>query len=357
MSQDNKGFRPLTLSEFDTLTHLLSKLLSTQQSPVIIPGEAILGIEAIAAGISAPGRKILNIVTGPYGDIFGKWLERGGAEVIEVKVPFDEVITVEVVTAAIERYNPCALSFVQGEAVTGGTNPTKEMLDIAHRSNLITVADSVSAIGGEPVLMDEWGIDFVAIGAQKALAGPNGISAVGISSRGWEFLASNEHAPRNSILSLLDLRRPHSSSAPLRVPANIPVLEARALIEALTLVEQEGLEVVNHRHQLASTAAIAGITALGLEPWQRKESGYSPLTTTVRIPQSDSNLRINEPIGIVAPGDGELYGKLLRINHFGANANQQSIEQAITTLAELVHQDPANAIAVQRSIWGNEDGR
>lgn len=206
------------------------------------------------------------------------------------------------------------------------------------------------------MLMDEWGIDFVAIGAQKALAGPNGISAVGISSRGWEFLASNEHAPRNSILSLLDLRCPHTSSAPLRVPANIPVLEARALIEALTLVEQEGLEVVNHRHQLASTAAIAGITALGLEPWQRKESGYSPLTTTVRIPQSDSNLRINEPIGIVAPGDGELYGKLLRINHFGANANQQSIEQAITTLAELVHQDPANAIAVQRSIWGMKMG-
>ncbi|GGH38549.1 pyridoxal-phosphate-dependent aminotransferase family protein [Paenibacillus segetis] len=355
MSQVNKGYLPLPINEFDRLTQLLSKLLSTQESPVIIPGEAILGIEAIAAGISAPGRTILNIVTGPYGDIFGKWLERGGAEVIEVKVSFDEVITVDEVATAIERYNPCALSFVQGEAVTGGSNPTKAILELARQSNIITVIDSVSAIGAEPVLMDEWGIDFVAIGAQKALSGPNGISSVGISLRGWEFLGSNERAPRNSILSLLDLRRPAHSTTPFRVPANIPVLEARALIEALTLIEKEGLDAVNRRHRLASAALIAGIKDLGLEPWQRNSNGYSPLTTTIRIPEGDGDrLMIGEPIGIVAPGDGQLYNKLLRINHFGVNANQHSVEEALTTLAKLVQQEPSIAIAAQKLIWENE---
>ncbi|QYK62718.1 aminotransferase class V-fold PLP-dependent enzyme [Paenibacillus sp. S25] len=356
MSQNNKGFVPLTISEFDTLTNLLSKLLSTQESPVIIPGEAILGIEAIAAGISAPDRKILNIVTGPYGTIFGNWLARGGAEVIELKTSFDEVVTVDEVAAAIERYNPCALSFVQAEVVTGGSNPTREIMELARQSNILTVIDSVSAIGGEPVLMDEWGIDFVAVGAQKALSGPNGISAVGISPRGWEFLVSNDNAPRNSILSLLDLKRSPNHVTPVRVPANIPVLEARALIEALKLIEEEGLEAVNRRHRLTTSAAISGIKALGLEPWQRNKDSYSTLTTTVRIPQG-GNFNIEQPIGIVAPGDGELHNKLLRINHFGAKANQQSVEEAIQTLAELVHQDPYHALAAQRLIWGNEDGK
>ncbi len=206
MSQEHKGYVPLSRPEWDTLTRQLSSLLSTQHAPVIIPGEAILGIEAVAAGISAPGRTILNVVTGPYGTLFGEWLERGGATVVEVEVSFDEVVTANAVQTAIEKYSPCALSFVHAEVVTGGSNPARDILKIARGFNLITVMDSVSAVGGEDLLVDEWAADFVAIGAQKALAGPNGVSAVSISPRGWEFLETNSHAPRNSILSLLDLK-------------------------------------------------------------------------------------------------------------------------------------------------------
>lgn len=353
MNREHKGFVPLSLSEFDTLTRLLSKLLSTGYPPVIIPGEAILGIEAMAAGISAPGRTFLNIVTGPYGSLFGKWLERGGATVVEVKVPFDEVVPAEEVAAAIEQFKPCAVSFVQAEVVTGGSNPAQEILRIARGFNLITVLDSVSAVGGEALLVDEWEVDFAAVGAQKALAGPNGVSAVSISPRGWEFLESNVNAPRNSILSLLDLKPAQNGTAPVGVPPNIPALEARALIAALTVIEEEGLEQVIKRHESAAASAVAGIKALGLEPWQKDSRHYSTLTTTVRI-SGEQDLRIGQPIGIVAPGDGELFGQLLRINHFGTNACRQSVEEAITTLAGLLNQDTAPALKAIRLVWGNE---
>ncbi|MNO16680.1 Purine catabolism protein PucG [compost metagenome] len=355
MSQQQKGFVPLSLSEFDKMVRSLSRLLSTQHSPVIIPGEAILGIEAMAAGIAAPGRTILNIVTGPYGSLFGQWLERGGATVVEVKVPFDEVVTVEEVAAAIERSKPHALSFVQAEVVTGGSNPAGQILKLARDYNLITVMDSVSAVGGEALHVDEWEVDFVAIGAQKALAGPNGVSAVSISPRGWEFLESNVYAPRNSILSLLDQRPSTNGTAPVRVPPNIPTLEAKALISALRLIEEEGLEQVIKRHELAAASTIAGITALGLEPWQKDSKTYSTLTTTVRISSDkQQSLQIEQPLGIVAPGDGELFGQLLRINHFGANASGRSVEEAITTLAQLLGQDPDEAIQAIRLHWGDE---
>ncbi|MBT2288471.1 alanine--glyoxylate aminotransferase family protein [Paenibacillus albidus] len=351
MIREHKGFVPLSLPEFDTLTRLLSKILSTGHPPVIIPGEAILGIEAMAAGISAPGRIFLNVVTGPYGSLFGKWLERGGATVVEVKVLFDEVVPAEEIAAAVERFNPVALSFVQAEVVTGGSNPAKEILKIARGFNLITVMDSVSAVGGEALLVDEWGVDLVAVGAQKALAGPNGVSAVSISPRGWEFIESNEYAPRNSILSLLDLKPSPDGTTLVRVPPNIPTLEARALIAALTAVEEEGLEQVIQRHESAAASAVAGIKALGLEPWQKNSKHYSTLTTTVRI-SGEQNLRIDQPVGIVAPGDGELFGHLLRINHFGANACRQSVEEAVTTLAQLLNQDADDALKAIRLVWG-----
>ncbi len=341
-------FTPFTAVEFHTLTSLFAQVLSTKETPVIIPGEAILGIEAIAAGVAAPGRRILNVVTGPYGKIFGDWLARGGAEVVELRTPYNEVTAADAVAAEIERSRPCALAFVQAEAATGGSNPTKEILEIARRNNLVTVVDSVSAIGAEPVLMDEWGMDFVAIGAQKALAGPNGVSAVGISARGWEFLESNPVAPQNSILSLLDLK-PRPGGESLQVAANIPILEARAAIKALAQIEEEGLPSVYRRHALAAASAIAGIQALGLEPWQRRKDGRSPLVTTVRIPQGET-LQLQRPVGILAPGGGELYNKLLRINHFGANANQESVEEAIRTLSELMHREPGDAISAERKV-------
>ncbi|WNS45319.1 aminotransferase class V-fold PLP-dependent enzyme [Paenibacillus sp. MMS20-IR301] len=351
MSQQYKGYVPLTLAEFNQLTEQLSVLLATEHPAVIIPGEAILGIEAVAAGIAAPGRTILNVVTGPYGSLFGQWLERGGAAVAEVKVSFDEVVTIEKVAAAIEQFQPVAISFVQAEVVTGGSNPAEAIFRLARQHNLITVTDSVSAVGGEALLVDEWAVDFAVIGAQKALAGPNGISAVSISPRGWQFLASNERAPRNSILSLLDLQPAPDGAPPLRVPPNIPVLEARALIQALAQVEDEGLPQVITRHERAASAAVAGIRALGLEPWQKNSSHYSTLTTTVRIQGADK-LLIKQPIGIVAPGDGELYGQLLRINHFGQNASRESVETAVQTLAGLLAQDAGPAVLAVRTAWG-----
>lgn len=339
-------------AELEELIGQFRWLLSTQENPVIVPGEAILGIEGIAAGIATPGRTILNLVTGPYGKNFGVWLERGGATVSELQTAYDDVLTVEAVAEAIECSHPCALAFVQAEAITGGSNPTEEILKVARRYNLITVVDSVSAIGAEPVRMDEWGMDFVAVGAQKALSGSNGVSAVGISARGWEFLESNPTAPRNSVLSLIDLRRSPDLQEP--VSANIPVLEARTTIQALRQIREEGISSVLGRHKRAAASSIAAIRALGLEPWQRREAGYSPLVTAVRLPDME-NWKFRSPIGILAPGDGELFGKLLRINHYGSNADCRTVEEAVKTLAGLLSRDPENAVSAVRKVWKKSD--
>lgn len=79
--------------------------------------------------------------------MFGEWLERGGAIVAEVKVPFDQVVTAAEVEAAIELHRPVAVSLVQAEVVTGGSNPAEEIFKLARKHQLITVTDSVSAVG------------------------------------------------------------------------------------------------------------------------------------------------------------------------------------------------------------------
>ncbi|MNG35258.1 hypothetical protein D3C84_1219500 [compost metagenome] len=61
---------------------------------------------------------------------------------------------------------------------------------------------------------------------------------------------------------------------------------------------------------------------------------------------------IHQPIGIVAPGDGELFGQLLRINHFGANASRDSVEKAIAVLAQFLGKEPGEALQAVREVWG-----
>lgn len=338
---------PLTVFELSRLQQAWGRILATNQTPLIVPGEAILGIEAIAAGVAAPGRRILNLVSGPYGDQFGRWLERRGAEVVDLKCAYHDVLDPGEVARAIAVHRPTVLALVQAESATGGTNPTAAILALARDHGLVTIVDAVSAVGAEPVLVDAWNADFVAVGAQKGLGGPNGVSAVAVSPRGWALVETNPSAPRGSILSLLDHR---AAQAPgMTVPPAIPVLEARALIDALAAVEDEGLDAVHRRHRRASAATRAALAPLGLVPWQARPAHGAPVNTTVKVPGVGRTLE--GPVGLVAPGDGVLRGHLWRVNHYGANADLPRVEEAVETLASLVERPAGEALAAARQAW------
>jgi pyridoxamine--pyruvate transaminase len=52
---------------------LLQQAFGTWESPVILPGEAVLGLEAVAASLIGPRDVVLNLVTGIYGRGYGEW--------------------------------------------------------------------------------------------------------------------------------------------------------------------------------------------------------------------------------------------------------------------------------------------
>jgi len=52
---------------------LLQLAFETGLSPVIVPGEAVVGLEAAAAGLIGAGDVVLNLVSGMYGRGYGGW--------------------------------------------------------------------------------------------------------------------------------------------------------------------------------------------------------------------------------------------------------------------------------------------
>jgi aspartate aminotransferase-like enzyme len=320
---------PIKQEEFEKLRLAAAHLMGTKTRPLVIPGEAIWGIEAFARNVAAPGRVFLNVVTGPYGKLFGEWLREGGASVTDVETGYDEVVTADAVEEVIRRIHPCAIAFVHTEAITGGVNPARELLKLANKYELITIIDAVSSIGADEIYMDDWQIDFLAVGMQKALNGPNGISFMGISERGLSFVRTNPRALHGSILSLLDLYEEEE----VQVPENLPVLEMRGALQAFEAIDREGLDGICKRHEQTAREVRRAVKALGFTLWQREENGCTNLNTTVCLPEWMDSASLPKS-GLISRGNGDLEKQLFRINHYGSFANEKTAEQAAAILTE-----------------------
>ena len=324
--------RALTREEFDRLREGAARFLGTETVPMVIPGEAILGIEGLARCAAGPGRRFVNLVNGPYGRDFGNWLRECGSEVTDVTVPWEEAVSPAAVRAALGRVRPDGLAYVYAEAVTGGANPAEEIQRAARKFGVYTIVDAVSSVGADPFRMDEWGVDFVSMGMQKALLGSNGISFLGISRRGMDWLRANPAAPRHSLLALPECFDRQQEA----VPPELSVLEARETLRACERIEVlGGIEALVQRHQRTAAEVRRRVRELGLTLFMAREEDCTALNTTVRLPDTEAARRFVRR-GIVACGDGELCGQLLRINHYGEQCTEEAVQEALGILKELL---------------------
>lgn len=341
---------PVGPAEIAHAEDAVAALLGTSDDVLLVQAEAILTLEAVARSIAGPQTTAINVVTGPYGAIFGDWMRASGARVIDVASAFDDVITVDTVRAALDAEPEAGvLALVHAEAATGGTNPVPAIVREARRRGLVTVLDAVASIGAEAVLPAEWGVDVTVIGAQKALAGPSGVSAVAVSDRAWALIDTNPLAPRNSYLSLLDIRDNWTRTGRAVALGTPHHLETRALLQALERVNAEGLSAVIARHERAREATFAGLTALQLDPWQATTAGRAGVDSTVRAaPGLDRAIG-----GIVTAGNGPLASVLLRINHTGRRANLEFVTDALERLATALGVPAQPAIEAAARAYGD----
>jgi aspartate aminotransferase-like enzyme len=347
---------PVTAAEVAGIERAAARLLATGQGVVLVQGEAILTLEAAALGLGRPGLRALNIVTGPYGAIFGRWLARTGAELTGLEVPFDHTVSADQVAAALSGGDVDLVALVHAEAATGGANPVGEIAELVRAAGALLVVDAVASIGAQPVTPDGWDADIVVIGPQKALAGPAGVSAVSVSERAWAAMEANPSAPRESMLSLLDLRHgwlDAGRSALLGTPGS---LETRAFGQALRRVESEGTASVIARHRAAAAATRAGARALGLAPWIADDRAAATVVTTLAAPPgttpTDLSARARRHGSrLLAPAPGALADRVLRVGHTGRGADLAVVLGELTALAAALGRDAAEPVRAAEHAW------
>lgn len=321
------------------LADRLGALLQTRNDVLLIQGEAILALEAVATSVASPGIRALNIVTSPYGALFGAWLRGGGAKVDDLAADPARPIKADAVAAALDAApNINLVALVHAESASGILNPLPEIAGLAKAHGAAIVVDAVASLGGHELAVDALGIDIAVAGPQKSLAGSSGLSAISVSAGAWALM-DRPDAPARSALSLLDLKRDWLDAGRGVLPGMPSALEFHALEAALDRIEAEGLSMVIARHAQAGAATREAVRALGLSTGVEDEAA-SDLVTGVALPRG---INVKSVLDHAASADGDLSSgvgpgaeKLLRLNHTGQRARYEPVLANVVALGEAL---------------------
>ena len=320
---------------FADTTQKLKEVFQTEQDVIIMQGEALLSLEAAAACCFEPGDKVLNLVSGVFGHLYQWYIDLYGAETIEIRVPYNEVIDPADVDKTLKA-NPDIkfLSVCHSETPSGTLNPVKEICTIAKQHGVITIIDAVSSMGGVDIRPDEWGFDICVVGPQKCLSSTPGLGLVSVSEDAWEVMRKHDPPLRYRYLSMLDWKEIVEEG---EFPFTVFTSEVVALNEALAQVLEEGLDSVWARHDLAARVCRAGVRGMGLEIWPARDEICTPCVTAIKTPEGidDAVLRrhMYEKYGVLLSGGfKDLMGKLFRIGHMGKTADPMYVVVALAAL-------------------------
>lgn len=318
----------------------LRSLLRTERPVYISTSSATGFMEAAITNLT--GRRALCLVGGAFGERFAKIASACGRPADTLDVTWGTPHTAEVLRRALEE-KPGAydlVTVVHSETSTGVLNPVEELAAVVreHEGVLLAV-DGVTSVGGAPVEFDEWGLDFLLTGSQKALALPPGLAFAAASPRA--LVRASEITARSYYFDLLEFERRARQFQTTNTPA---VSLFYALEEQVERIMREGLEERWERHRVMAQRVWAWVSELadrtGLEFSVLAPEGYrSPTVTSIELPEGLSGPGIVGAAAArgytLAPGYGKLKPTTIRIGHMGDHTLRE-LEDLLSVLDGVI---------------------
>jgi len=318
----------------------LRRLFGTDRPVVTSTGSATGMMEAAVRGGVA--RRALCLVNGAFSQRFAEIVTGCGREMEVYRVEEGAVHDPAEVERRLRSGGFDALTVVHSETSTGALNPLPDICravgdaERATGKEILRLVDGVTSVGGAPVRADDWGLDFVLTGSQKAMALPPGLSFAVASER---FLARAEGLEgRGYYLDPVRLVRAAESGRTTTTPA---ISLFYALEAQLERILREGVEARFARHRAmadrtARWAASASSTGGGI---LAAEGSRSPTVSVVMLDEGITGPEVVRRAGArgftLAPGYGNLKENAFRIGHMGDHTMEE-LDALLDTLDEVL---------------------
>lgn len=322
---------PVFVTMMDELKELLRYAFRTRNAltmPVSAPGSA--GMEMAFVNLVEPGDTVIVCQNGVFGGRMKENVERCGGAAVMVEDAWGEPVDPHKVEAALKAHPEArVLAFVHAETSTGAQSDANLLAELAHRHDCLTIVDTVTSLGGTPVLVDEWQLDAVYSGTQKCLSCVPGLSPVTFNERALDRIKNRKTKVQSWFLDLNLVLGYWAGDGKRTYHHTAPVNTLYALHEALVVLRDEGIENAWARHRRHHDALRAGIEAMGLS-FVVKPEARLPQLNAIRVPDGVDEAAVrarllNEYSLEIGAGLGAMAGKIWRIGLMGHAANRKNV--------------------------------
>jgi len=304
----------------------LKEFIGTKNDVLALSSSGTGFMEASVSNLTSPGDKVLVLTAGKFGERWTSLATAFGCSVETVSAPYGETFSLDEVRRKLTPEFRCV--YVQAtESSTGARHDIESIARLVRAlpeasSDTLLVVDAITGLGTMRLDVDEWGIDIIIGGSQKALMIPPGLAYGAISERAWRRMERTK-SPRY----YFDLRKERKSAAKGETAYTPATSLFAGLAAALDYVRQmgegnlaAGRDALIANAELCAAMTRAGVEALGLKLF----APHSPAAalTAVAAPAGVDSTAIcksfREQFGaVVANGQAEMKGQLFRIAHIG----------------------------------------
>ena len=347
---------PQFLAIMDDVRARLARLFRAPEGSLVlaVSGTGTSGMEAAVANLVEPGRRVLVVVTGYFGERLVDMCGRYGADVVRVDGEWGRAIDPAAVEARLRDGRFDLVAVVHAETSTGVENPVAQVAALARAHGALTLADMVTSLGGQKADMAAWGVDACYSGTQKCIGAPSGLAPIAFAPAALE----KRVACRSFYLDLglledywVKRKYHHTMSASL----------IYALDEALAAIEEEGLEARWARHEVSHRMFAVAVDEMGLGLLPPPRERLRTLNAA-RIPSGVDDAAVRKELRgtfniEIGAGMGPLAGKIWRIGLMGAGATPTCVLLLVSALEAAVSRaghtmTPGAGVAAAQRVMG-----
>lgn len=323
--------------DYHQVCRSLADLLHTQNEVYILGGEGILALEAACASLTEPGDKVLVIDNGIFGRGFADFVTLYGGEPELFTTDYHRPVDCEELAAFLEKKHDYKYAtVVHCDTPSGVLNDISAICPLLKQYGILTVVDAVASMFGEEVRVDDWQMDLVCGGSQKALSAPPGLAFVAVSDDAMSSMERRQTKVASFYCNLMTFKNYYRDKW---FPYTMPISDIYGLREAVCIVRKDQDRIERHHRIAAAVRQAVRETGLSLY----LEFGDASTVTVVRVPEDLTDKAIiqtmKEQYGILISGSFDvLAGQVIRLGHMGNNAKEEDVETMLSALTKTLNQ-------------------
>jgi len=320
---------------FADVTAKLKQVFRTKNDVFVFTSSGTGAMEASVTSFLSAGDTVLTIDMGKFSQRFDLIAKAYGINTKKIDVEWGKAVDPSVVEAALaEDPSIKAVYSTLTETSTGVVVDLKALGAVVAKTSAILVADAISGLGADKIETDEWGVDVVVAGSQKALMLPPGLAFMSVSEKAYQ-LAENSSIPA----FYFDLSRSKKALDKNDTPFTPAITLVIGLQKSLDMILSEGMEEVWARHEKLAVATRAAVKAIGLSILSDSPSNA---VSAVQFPEGVDGGKfakiIRDEKGVtMAGGQDHLKGKIFRIAHMGY-CNQYDMVVGLAAVEEVLYE-------------------